>query len=383
MLLLGLPMILILLSLYLYSLQLSSFYTDLSSNIIIIYIVSIVSFFIGALIVKFKFKRVRYSMQELTFINTLKRSEKIVKFFFFTGLLFFLIELYYFGLYNLPVLSSNKSSAYLDYGLPILHNYITMLTISGHFYFLMFYFLKKKVFLLYLLIIFVILVSNLSKGVLISLILPILIMSILLSKNKIRILLFSFISIAFIFLFSNYLRSSGKEFELVQMYWNKISGFESNIPFQLFYMYFTSPVYVFNEEFGKSSLLNIGNFSNVINPLLSVTFIKFFTGKIDSLFEVSGFYYNGAWNVAGGLVHPFQDFSIIGSIIHFFIYGVISSYLYYRKNVGIFYFLSFSYVYTCLLVLANADFFVKPFFYFYFLGLLIIYIFLKKVTYEK
>lgn len=358
-----LPAIILLITIFLYSLHISTYYEDLSSSTIVIYTFAILFYIIGGLIPIFKSNNINSELDLEKLKIPLIIIKKYVHISTYLGLFLFLIEVIVLGFWNIPILSNDPAKNYQEFGLPIIHNYIVLLIFSGQIYLISFIVFKKKKYILLFIMIFIILIAGLSKGVILIYLIPIIIFLLFVSRKKWRTLFILIFFMSILFFLPNLIREAGKNTEALKNTWNYISGYESEYVIgQILYMYLTSIHYVFNEE--VKDILIFGNFSNLINPILSLTFIKFFLGTIPSDFLLSGEYYFSAWNMAGGIAQLYQDFGLTSVIIYMFIYGFIISYLFKKRNLNFFSLLIFIEVYSISLLLFYSDFLKSPIFLF-------------------
>lgn len=357
-----LPMIILIFTLFLYSLHLPSFYKNLSDTIMIIYISAILFYILGSLIPLFKSRHINEKINYSNYEETIIVLKKYVNRATILAFILFFIEIIVLGFWNIPIFSDNPGKAYVENGLPVIHNYVVLLIFSGHFYFLTFLILREKKYLFLTIIIFIVLGLGLSKGIMIMYTMPLFFFLLFISKHKLKISFFFTIIILLLIYLPNLIRERGKEYSAIDIF-NNISGYKSDyLVSQIIYMYTTSVHYVFNEEI--KDLLMFGNFSNIINPFLSLTFTKFFIGTVEPIIKFSGDFYNGAWNVKGGIASLYQDFGLNSVIMYSFIYGFIISFLYIKRNTNFFYFLIFAEIYSVSLLLFYSDFLKSPIFLF-------------------
>jgi len=306
----------------LYSLQLSRFYWYNSSGVILIFI-SFAFFIIGFVLSypnsnchKIEFRK--YNVSVLKLKHTIQILTVIT-------ILVFVLESI---IVKPPLLSESPTKNYMEFGLPILHHFISLYKIIGFLTVLYYLKTKRKFLLIFCFIIAITMYTLLlARMMIINYIVIILISFIILRNKRINIKQVSFISILACFFLALFivlgeLRLAG----VGEEYLRTLSGvYNNNIPSSLVlpYIYFSVS--------NQNMLLLIENFSDfdfglgILSSLLPVVDINIFETYAIKNFQVS----DGLTTFTLG-ASAFKSFGYFYPLFFLFLGGLVS--YFYRKS---------------------------------------------------
>ncbi|MCU0349775.1 MAG: oligosaccharide repeat unit polymerase [Flavobacterium sp.] len=321
-----------LLVILLFSLRLSSLLKESISDAWFFYLISTLPFFLGYT-VSFAFRKNLNLGAIINFRIDEKSYEKKFNQFFKVWLIITIIEIIYSKGFPALWLITNSGKSYHEYGIPSIHGFINALGLSLSL--ISYYFYKttsKKKFLIFTISFILWNLMLITRQVVITLLIEILVLNFYLSKNKLKVI-FYFIFYGLIGIISfgilGDLRSGSEAFL-------KLAGASENWPkwlpsgFLWVYMYVTTPLnnllYNFTFEIKTSNWLFPNTFS-----LLFPTIIRTIIFGED--YTNNGNLVTQAFNVSSAFSGPYLDAGYYGIMIFSLISGIFVNIVWWSKQI--------------------------------------------------